>query len=93
MLVLVEWRHYTETRGLTGCCVQAAVLRSAMIAATAVGIAYMRKHRLPAWKIADMGAPSIALGEAIGRGAARCRLLLRQADHGPSASRSPILCQ
>ena len=27
----------------------------------------MKKHRLPAWQIADMGAPSIALGEAIGR--------------------------
>jgi phosphatidylglycerol:prolipoprotein diacylglycerol transferase len=27
----------------------------------------MKKHRLPAWKVADMGAPSIALGEAIGR--------------------------
>jgi phosphatidylglycerol:prolipoprotein diacylglycerol transferase len=27
----------------------------------------MRRHHLPAWKIADMGAPAIALGEAIGR--------------------------
>jgi phosphatidylglycerol:prolipoprotein diacylglycerol transferase len=43
------------------------VFYGGLIAATAVGIWYMRKHRLPAWKIADMGAPSIALGEAIGR--------------------------
>lgn len=68
MLVLVEWRHYTENpRDLIGVLRSGGVFYGGLIAATAVGIAYMRKHRLPAWKIADMGAPSIALGEAIGR--------------------------
>ena len=68
MLVLVEWRHYTENPGdLIGVLRSGGVFYGGLIAATAVGIAYMRKHRLPAWKIADMGAPSIALGEAIGR--------------------------
>jgi phosphatidylglycerol---prolipoprotein diacylglyceryl transferase len=43
------------------------VFYGGLICASVVGIWYLRKHRLPAWKIADMGAPSIALGEAIGR--------------------------
>lgn len=68
MLVLVEWRHYTQNpRDLIGVLRSGGVFYGGLIAATAVGVAYMRKHRLPAWRIADMGAPSIALGEAIGR--------------------------
>ncbi|MFN2386542.1 MAG: prolipoprotein diacylglyceryl transferase [Thermoanaerobaculia bacterium] len=68
MLILVEWRHYSENPGdLVGVLRSGGVFYGGLIAATAVGIAYMRKHRLPAWRIADMGAPSIALGEAIGR--------------------------
>jgi phosphatidylglycerol---prolipoprotein diacylglyceryl transferase len=43
------------------------VFYGGLICAVAVGIRYMYKHGLPAWRIADMGAPSIALGEAIGR--------------------------
>jgi phosphatidylglycerol:prolipoprotein diacylglycerol transferase len=43
------------------------VFYGGLILATIVAILYMRKHALPPWRIADMGAPSIALGEAIGR--------------------------
>jgi phosphatidylglycerol:prolipoprotein diacylglycerol transferase len=68
LLVIVEWRHYVESpRDLVGVLRSGGVFYGGLIAATAVGIWYMRKHRLPAWKVADMGAPSIALGEAIGR--------------------------
>jgi phosphatidylglycerol:prolipoprotein diacylglycerol transferase len=68
LLVIVEWRHYVENpRSLLEVLRSGGVFYGGLIAATAVGIWYMRKHRLPAWKIADMGAPSIALGEAIGR--------------------------
>jgi phosphatidylglycerol:prolipoprotein diacylglycerol transferase len=68
LLVIVEWRHYVENpRSLVEVLRSGGVFYGGLIAATAVGIWYMRKHRLPAWKIADMGAPSIALGEAIGR--------------------------
>jgi phosphatidylglycerol:prolipoprotein diacylglycerol transferase len=45
----------------------AGVFYGGFICATVVGIWYLRRHHLPAWKVADMGAPSIALGEAIGR--------------------------
>jgi phosphatidylglycerol:prolipoprotein diacylglycerol transferase len=68
LLVIVEWRHYAESpRDLVEVLRSGGVFYGGLIAATTVGIWYMRKHHLPAWKIADMGAPSIALGEAIGR--------------------------
>jgi len=37
------------------------------LAAVVVGIAYMRHHKLPVWKMTDCYAPGIALGQAIGR--------------------------
>lgn len=57
-----------------------------LIAATAVAILYMRRHDLPAWAIADMGAPSIALGEAIGRwGCFAAGCCYGRESHGPFA--------
>ncbi len=68
LLVIVEWKHYTtQPKDLIEVLRSGGVFYGGFICATVVGIWYMRKHRLPAWKIADMGAPSIALGEAIGR--------------------------
>ena len=68
LLVIVEWRHYTEhPADLVDVLRSGGVFYGGLICATAVGIWYMRRHRLPAWKVADMGAPCIALGEAIGR--------------------------
>lgn len=68
LLVIVEWRRYASNpRTLVEVLRSGGVFYGGLIAATTVGIWYMKKHRLPAWKVADMGAPSIALGEAIGR--------------------------
>jgi phosphatidylglycerol:prolipoprotein diacylglycerol transferase len=68
LLVIVEWRHYSENpRDLVEVLRSGGVFYGGLIAATTVGIWYMKRHRLPAWKVADMGAPSIAVGEAIGR--------------------------
>ncbi len=68
LLVIVEFRRYAANpASLIEVLRSGGVFYGGLIAATAVGVWYMRKHRLPAWKIADMGAPSIALGEAIGR--------------------------
>jgi phosphatidylglycerol:prolipoprotein diacylglycerol transferase len=68
LLVIVEFRRYAANpASLVEVLRSGGVFYGGLIAATAVGVWYMRKHRLPAWKIADMGAPSIALGEAIGR--------------------------
>ncbi|MCK9419775.1 MAG: prolipoprotein diacylglyceryl transferase [Nitrospirae bacterium] len=43
------------------------VFYGGLIAAVPVGIWYVRKHKLPVWKIADIVAPYIALGHAFGR--------------------------
>jgi phosphatidylglycerol:prolipoprotein diacylglycerol transferase len=37
------------------------------LAAVIVGISYTRRHHLPVWKMTDVYAPGIALGQAIGR--------------------------
>jgi phosphatidylglycerol:prolipoprotein diacylglycerol transferase len=65
---VVEWRRYAANpRDLVEVLRSGGVFYGGLIAATTVAIWYMRKNDLPAWRIADMGAPSIALGEAIGR--------------------------
>ena len=68
LLVAVEWKRYmANPRDLVEVLRSGGVFYGGLIAATSVAIWYMKKNHLPAWRIADMGAPSIALGEAIGR--------------------------
>ena len=43
------------------------VFYGGLVLAFAVGMWYMRKHRLPVWQTADAIAPGIALGHIIGR--------------------------
>lgn len=38
-----------------------------LILAIPVGIYYIKKNNLPLWKVADIGAPSIAIAQAVGR--------------------------
>jgi phosphatidylglycerol:prolipoprotein diacylglycerol transferase len=68
LLLAVEWRRYLAHPGdIVEVLRSGGVFYGGLIAATTVAIWYMRRNDLPAWRIADMGAPSIALGEAIGR--------------------------
>jgi phosphatidylglycerol---prolipoprotein diacylglyceryl transferase len=68
MLVIVEWRRYAaHPSDLIEVLRSGGVFYGGLICATGIGIWYLRKHRLPAWQVTDMAAPSIALGEAIGR--------------------------
>ncbi len=68
LLMAVEWRRYlAHPADLVEILRSGGVFYGGLIAATSVAIWYMKKNHLPAWQIADMGAPSIALGEAIGR--------------------------
>jgi phosphatidylglycerol:prolipoprotein diacylglycerol transferase len=68
LLIVVEWRHYLEhPKNLVEVLRSGGVFYGGLVCASVVGIWYLRKHRLPAWKVADMGAPAIALGEGIGR--------------------------
>ncbi len=43
------------------------VFYGGLIGALVTGAWYMKRHQLPLWKITDILAPSIALGQAIGR--------------------------
>ena len=87
LLILVEWRRYlAHPADLVEVLRSGGVFYGGLIAATAVAIWYMRKHDLPAWRIADMGAPSIALGEAIGRwGCFAAGCCYGKETHGPFA--------
>jgi phosphatidylglycerol:prolipoprotein diacylglycerol transferase len=68
LLVIVDWRRYlADPSALVEVLRSGGVFYGGLIAATAVGIWYLRRNRLPAWQVTDMAAPSIALGEAIGR--------------------------
>jgi phosphatidylglycerol:prolipoprotein diacylglycerol transferase len=42
-------------------------IHGGLIGGVLTGIWYVRRHRLPFWKLADAGAPSIILGQAFGR--------------------------
>jgi phosphatidylglycerol:prolipoprotein diacylglycerol transferase len=87
LLVAVEWRRYlANPASLVEVLRSGGVFYGGLIAATAVAIWYMKKHALPAWRIADMGAPSIALGEAIGRwGCFAAGCCYGKESHGPFA--------
>jgi len=43
------------------------VFYGGMIAAMAAGLIYIRKHDMPLWRVGDIVAPSLAIGQAIGR--------------------------
>jgi phosphatidylglycerol:prolipoprotein diacylglycerol transferase len=68
LLAVVDFREYLEDpHDAMELLRSGGVFQGGLIAATAVGFWYIRKHRLPLWRVTDMAAPSIALGEAIGR--------------------------
>jgi phosphatidylglycerol---prolipoprotein diacylglyceryl transferase len=87
LLVAVEWRRYVANpRDLVEVLRSGGVFYGGLIAAATVAIVYMKKHDLPAWAIADMGAPAIALGEAIGRwGCFAAGCCYGKESHGPFA--------
>ncbi len=87
LLVAVEWKRYlANPKDLVEILRSGGVFYGGLIAATTTAIVYMRRHELPAWAIADMGAPSIALGEAIGRwGCFAAGCCYGKESHGPFA--------
>jgi phosphatidylglycerol:prolipoprotein diacylglycerol transferase len=42
-------------------------IHGGLIGGTLAGLWYVRRHRLPFWKLADAGSPSVILGQAFGR--------------------------
>lgn len=43
------------------------VFYGGLIVGVLVGVWYLRRHRLPVWKVADVAAPAVALAHAFGR--------------------------
>lgn len=65
MLLVVDWEHYQHAP--TSLLRSGGVFYGGLIAAIATSLWFFRKHRLHSWQMADVLAPSIALGHAIGR--------------------------
>ena len=70
MMILVDLPYYAEHPGeilSVGTLQAGGVFYGGLLAALAVAVWYMRKTQLPALLTADVFAPGIALGHAIGR--------------------------
>lgn len=68
LLVLVDWRYFTANPGqLTSIFQSGGVFYGGLIGGILVAWWYARRHHLPGWQTADVLAPGVILGQAIGR--------------------------
>jgi phosphatidylglycerol---prolipoprotein diacylglyceryl transferase len=68
LLLIVDFDTFRQNpRELLTLLRSGGVFYGGLIAAVAVAMWYMRRHRLPIWTVSDAFAPGIALGHVIGR--------------------------
>ena len=70
LMILTDWGFYWNNPGaiFTWSTIAAAgVFYGGFMAATLFAIWYIRVYKLPLWKVFDIYAPAIALGQSIGR--------------------------
>ena len=68
LLLALDFHHFADRpQDLLGLVRSGGVFYGGMIAALAVALLYLRRHTLPLWTTADVFAPGIALGHAVGR--------------------------
>ncbi len=67
VLVLLSPAEYLSRDGMMRLLRSGGVFYGGLIAATAFGLWILHRRKLPLWPVADLLAPSIALGEVIGR--------------------------
>jgi phosphatidylglycerol:prolipoprotein diacylglycerol transferase len=68
LLVIVEWNYYARNpRELLSILQSGGVFYGGLIGAFPIAWWYARKHGLPPWRTADVLAPAVAIGQAIGR--------------------------
>ncbi len=68
MLLAVDWRFYARNpRELLGIFQSGGVFYGGLVAGICVAWFYARRYGLPAWPTADVLAPGVVLGQAIGR--------------------------
>lgn len=68
LLVGVEWRYFARNpRDVFSIFQSGGVFYGGLVAGTLVAWLLARHYRLPAWRTADVLAPGVAIGQAIGR--------------------------
>jgi phosphatidylglycerol:prolipoprotein diacylglycerol transferase len=68
LLLLVEWPYYSKHLGeIWGLLQSGGVFYGGLLGAFPVAWWYARRHKLEGWKTADVLAPGVAIGQAIGR--------------------------
>jgi phosphatidylglycerol---prolipoprotein diacylglyceryl transferase len=68
LLLVVEFDTFGRNpAGLLTLLRSGGVFYGGLIAAVAVALWYLRRHRMPMWTVTDVFAPGIALGHVIGR--------------------------
>jgi phosphatidylglycerol:prolipoprotein diacylglycerol transferase len=68
LLFVIEWRFYTgNPRELWTLLQSGGVFYGGLLAALPVAWWYARRHSMPGWQTADVLAPGVAIGQAIGR--------------------------
>jgi phosphatidylglycerol:prolipoprotein diacylglycerol transferase len=68
MLVAVDWRYFVRNPGELRSILQSGgVFYGGLIAGILVAWLYARRYGLPGWRTADVLAPGVVIGQAIGR--------------------------
>jgi phosphatidylglycerol:prolipoprotein diacylglycerol transferase len=68
LLLVVEWPFYSRNpRELLSLFQSGGVFYGGLLGAIPVAFWYARRHRLDGWKTADVLAPGVAVGQAVGR--------------------------
>jgi phosphatidylglycerol:prolipoprotein diacylglycerol transferase len=68
LLVIVEWKRYVDDPAqLVGLVRAGGVFLGGFVAAVVAAIVMLRRYQLPALQTFDVLAPSVALGQAVGR--------------------------
>jgi phosphatidylglycerol:prolipoprotein diacylglycerol transferase len=68
MLLAVDWNHYSQhPRDLLSLFQSGGVFYGGLLGGVIVAWWYARRHSLPGWATADVLAPGLILGQAIGR--------------------------
>jgi phosphatidylglycerol---prolipoprotein diacylglyceryl transferase len=67
-LYMVDWRHYVENpAALLSTWRSAGVYYGGFLGAALAGYIFIRRHGLPLGRTVDVAAPSLALGQSVGR--------------------------
>ncbi len=70
LLIIADIRYFIENPSQLVSSItirSGGVFYGGFLFATVTSLLYLRKHKLPMWKVADLVAPGIAIGQTIGR--------------------------